>query len=120
MLSMHMVEAMPHRTSHKHLRCSIRLGGKTALARHCCAYLRAEYAWLGRSMCNRLGRWLGCIMKPLTLNPNPKCRDEARRRYYRQVRGYIRARVQPAIEAMRDAPDGIPQHLLKVCCKRSI
>ena len=42
------------------------------------------------------------------------CRDAARLAYYRQVRGYIKAKVAPAIEALRDTPEGVPEHLTKV------
>ena len=46
--------------------------------------------------------------------PRLRCRDEARAHYYKQVRGYIKERVQPAIEALRETPEGMPAHLEKV------
>jgi hypothetical protein len=44
-------------------------------------------------------------------------RDAARLAYYKQIRGYIRAKVAPAIEALRARDEGIPEHLTKVCSR---
>ncbi len=40
--------------------------------------------------------------------------DALRLAYYKQVRGYIKARVQPAIEAVKASAEEFPQHLQKV------
>ena len=40
--------------------------------------------------------------------------DAQRLAYYKQIRGYIKARVQPAIEAVKASVEDFPQHLEKV------
>lgn len=40
--------------------------------------------------------------------------DALRLAYYKQIRGYIKARVQPAIEAVKASAEEFPQHLEKV------
>jgi len=40
--------------------------------------------------------------------------DAKRLAYYKQIRGYIKARVQPAIEALKASSEEFPQHLQKV------
>jgi fatty acid synthase len=42
--------------------------------------------------------------------------DKNRLCYYKQICGYIKARVEPAILALKESsPDGLPDHLQKVC-----
>ena len=42
-------------------------------------------------------------------------KDEKRRTYYKQIRGFIKAKVAPAILALKESSsDGLPDHLQKV------
>ena len=45
--------------------------------------------------------------------------DAKRLAYYGQIRGYIKARVQPAIEAVKASSEEFPHHLEKVTALRT-
>ena len=68
------------------------------------------------------------LLKKMDFVPYGENRDADAQRlaYYKQVRGYIKARVEPAIEAVRASSEEFPDHLKKVCgfsfvlCRQSL
>ena len=56
------------------------------------------------------------LLKKMDFVPYGENRDTDAKRlaYYGQIRGYIKARVQPAIEAVKAGSEEFPQHLEKV------
>ena len=68
------------------------------------------------------------LLKKMDFVPYGENRDADAQRlaYYKQVCGYIKARVEPAIEAVRASSEEFPEHLKKVCgfsfvpCRQSL
>ncbi len=62
------------------------------------------------------------LLKKMDFVPYGENRDSDAQRlaYYKQVRGYIKARVEPAIEAVRASSEEFPEHLKKVSGSLSV